>query len=52
MASDFSWVGQPESPGVINAGQRFVASVPEPSTLALMAVGLAGIGFSRKRVKA
>lgn len=28
------------------------ASVPEPTTLALMGIGLAGVGFARKRTKA
>ena len=40
------------SGGVGSIGIRQVATIPEPSTLALICLGLAGIGFSRRSIKA
>lgn len=51
--SDFSWTGPTaESPGQVNAQQTLVpgaAPVPEPITLALFTLALAGLGFTRRR---
>ena len=39
------------SPGFANV-RRTVEQVPEPTTIALLGLGLAGLGFSRRKVKA
>lgn len=48
---DFTWASaSAETPGAINDGQTFINSVPEPTSLALIFVGLAALRLgTRKR---
>lgn len=47
---DFSWTaGSPNTAGAVNLGQRFVEAVPEPGTLLLIGLGLAGLAATRRR---
>ena len=43
----FTWGSEAGNSG----GIAFAAAVPEPATLALLAAGIAGIGFARRRAR-
>ena len=49
LGGTFTIVGAIDSNGVKLDGIAFVTTVPEPGTIALMAIGLAGIGFVRRK---
>ena len=51
LGGTFTIVGAIDSNGVKLDGIAFVVTAPEPGTIALMAIGLAGIGFSRRKTK-
>ena len=51
LGGTFTIVGAIDSTGVKLDGIAFVVTAPEPGTIALMAIGLAGIGFARRKAK-
>lgn len=50
MYEDFTWAALAETPGMVNTGQTFGVSEPQPYALLLAGLGLLGFAARRRRI--